>query len=102
VQSPLALSHFVEVGENVAVALCLRDTLAGMLLSNLTAVVSARRCLIIEGGATLRGVPILYRGALLPLSDDGVEIDHVLGAANQRTLLAGEPTTTQLIGKRWV
>lgn len=65
--------------------------------------VSARRCLIIEGGTTLRDVPILYRGVLLPLSDDGVEIDdHALGAANQRTLLAGEPTTTQLIGKRWI
>jgi hypothetical protein len=101
-QSPVELSHFVAVGENLAVALCARDTLAGVLLSHLPQVLSARRCLIVEGGAMHRGVPILYRGALLPLSDDGVAIDHVLGAANHRTLLADEPTTTRLIGKRWV
>ena len=48
------------------------------------------------------GVPILYRAALLPLSDDGGAIDHVLGAANHRTLLADEPTTTRVVRKRWI
>ena len=38
--------------------------------------------------------------ALLPLSDDGVAIDHVLGAANHRTLLADEPTMTRVVRKR--
>jgi hypothetical protein len=47
-------------------------------------------------------VPILYRAALLPLSDDGVAIDHVLGAANHRTLLADEPTMTRVVRKRWI
>jgi hypothetical protein len=102
VQSPIELSHFVAVGENLAVALCPRDTLAGVLLSHLPQVLSARRCLIVEGGATHRDVPILYRGALLPLSDDGAAIDHVLGAVNHGTQLADEPTITRLIGKRWV
>ena len=60
------------------------------------------RSLIVEGEATLRGVPILYRGALLPLSDDGVSIDHVLGAANHRTLLIDEPKTKRVVRKRWV
>jgi len=46
-------------------------------------------------------VPILYRAALLPLSDDGVAIDHVLGAANHRTLLADEPASTARISSRW-
>ena len=47
-------------------------------------------------------MPILYRAALLPLSDDGVAIDHVLGAANHRTLLADEPTITRVVRKRWI
>ena len=102
VQSPVELSHFVVAGEHLAVALCARDTLAGLLLSHLPPVLSARRCLIVEGEATLRGVPILYRAALLPLSDDGSAIDHVLGAANHRTLVAGEPTTTRVVRKRWI
>jgi len=102
VQSPVELSYFTAVGKNLAVALCTRDTLTGLLLSHLPPVLSARRCLIVEGEATLRGVPILYRAALLPLSDDGVAIDHVLGAANHRTLLADEPTTTRVVRKRWI
>jgi hypothetical protein len=102
VQSPVELSHFAAAGKNLAVALCTRDTLAGVLLSHLPSVLSARRCLIVEGEATLRGVPILYRGALLPLSDDGVAIDRVLGAANHRTLLADDPRTTRVVRKRWV
>jgi len=77
VQSPVELSHFITVGENVAVALCPKNTLANVLLSHLSRVLSARRCLIIEGGATLRNVPILFRSALLPLSEDGMAIDHV-------------------------
>src|SRR6267378_3114188 len=64
VQSPVELSHFSAVGENLAVALCPGNTLAGVLLSHLPWVVSSRCSLIVEGGATLRGVPILYRGGL--------------------------------------
>ena len=101
VQSPVELSHFIAVGENLAVALCPKDTLAGVLLSHLPRVLSARRCLIIEGGATLGGMPILFRGALLPLSDDGMAIDHVLGAANHRALRAGEAPRAQLNWTLW-
>ena len=101
VQSPVQLSHFVVAGENLAVALCATDTLAGLLLSHLPPVLSVRRCLMVEGEATLRGVPILYRGVLLPLSDDGFAIDHVLGAANLRTQLSGE-TTTRIVRNRWI
>src|SRR5215470_11722593 len=102
VQSPVELSYFVAAGKNLAVALCTRDTLAGLLLSHLPPVLSARRCLIIEGDATLRGVPILYRAALLPLSEDGVAIDHVLGAANHRAIRADEASRTRVVRKRWV
>jgi hypothetical protein len=101
VQSPVQLSHFVVAGENLAVALCATDTLAGLLLSHLPPVLSVRRCLMVEGEARLRDVPILYRGALLPLSDDGLAIDHVLGAANLRPQLAGE-TTTRIVRNRWI
>jgi len=102
VQSPLELSHFVAVGKNLAVALCARDTLAGVLLSRLPSVLAERRCLIVEGAATLRSAPILYRAALLPLSDDGVTIDYVQGAANHRSLLADEWTMTGGVKERWV
>jgi hypothetical protein len=101
VQSPVELSHFIAVGVNLAVALCPTDTLAGVLLSHLPRVLSARRCLIIEGGATIRGAPILFRSALLPLSEDGMAIDHVLGATNHRALHAGEAPKTQLISTLW-
>lgn len=58
----------VMMGEDlllILLALLVPDTLLGVLLSHLSWVVSARRCLIIEGGAMHRGRPILYRGALL-------------------------------------
>ena len=90
VESPIELSHFVAVGVNLAVALCSTDTLAVLLLSRAPRVVAARRCLIVEGGATPRGESILYRSVLLPLSEDGLAIDYVLGAANYRSLHADE------------
>ena len=42
VQSPIELSHFLLVGVNLAVALCATDTLAGVLLSHVSRVVSTR------------------------------------------------------------
>ena len=55
VEEPVELSYFVGVGKNLALALCSSTSLAGVLLSRLPHVLSERRCLIIEGGATLRG-----------------------------------------------
>jgi len=97
VEWSIELSHFVVVGVNLAVALCPTDTLAGVLLSRVPRVVSARRGLMIEGGATLRGAGILYRAVMLPLSEDGVTIDHVLGATNYRLLREDEALATQVI-----
>jgi hypothetical protein len=102
VQSPIELSHFTAVGKNLAVALCPEDTLEGVLLSHLPWVVSSRCCLIVEGGAALRSVPILYHGALLPLSEEGGAIDHVLGAANHRELIPEGAPITQATRKRWI
>jgi hypothetical protein len=103
VESPIELSHFVVVGVNLAVALCSTDTLAGLLLSRSPRVASARRGLMIEGGATLRGVGILYRSVLLPLSNNGAAIDHVLGATNYRPVRDDEPPMNQGIFRtRWI
>jgi hypothetical protein len=103
VESPIELSHFVVVGVNLAVALCSTDTLAGLLLSRSPRVASARRGLMIEGGATLRGVGILYRSVLLPLSNNGVAIDHVLGATNYRPVRDDEPPMKQGIFRtQWI
>jgi len=76
--------------------------LAGVLLSRLPHVLSERRCLIIEGGAALRGARILHRSALLPLSEDGVTISHVLGAASYRPLAADEAWRGEVTETRWV
>jgi|SRR5215813_1951665 len=103
VESPIELSHFVVVGVNLAVALCSADTLAGLLLSRAPRVASARRGLMIEGGATLRGAGILYRSALLPISEDGVTIDHVLGATNHRPLRDDDPQMRQgIFQMQWI
>jgi hypothetical protein len=103
VESPIELSHFVVVGVNLAVALCSADTLAGLLLSRAPRVASARRGLMIEGGATLRGAGILYRSALLPISEDGVTIDHVLGATNHRPLRHDDPRMRQgIFQMQWI
>jgi hypothetical protein len=102
VQSPVQLSYFVAVGENLSFAHCPNDSLAGVLLSHLPQVLSARRCLIIEGRATLRGSGVLYRSALFPLSEDGVAIDHVLGAANHRLLRENEELITPLSRTKWL
>jgi hypothetical protein len=96
----IELSHFVVVGVNLALALCSTDTLAGVLLSSVPQVVSSRRGLVIEGVATLREVGICYRAVLLPLSEGGASIDHVLGATNDRSLRTNEARTTQVNFRR--
>jgi hypothetical protein len=102
VQSPVELSHFVAVGDNLRFAHCPDDSLAGGLLSHLPLVLSERRCLMIEGRARLRDIGILYRSALYPLSEDGIVIDHVLGAANHRPLRENEYPLTPLVRTKWL
>jgi hypothetical protein len=76
--------------------------LEGVLLSHVPQVLSERRCLMIEGRARLREIGILYRSALYPLSDDGIAIDHVLGAANYRPLRENEHLRTPLVRTKWL
>ena len=102
VQSPVEFSHFVSIGENLSFTHCPNDSLAGVLLSHLPQVLSEHRCLIIEGRATLRDIGVLYRSALYPLSEDGVAIDHVLGAANYRPVRENEKLIMPLIRTKWL
>jgi hypothetical protein len=102
VRSPVQLSRFVAVGENLSFAHSPKESLAGVLLSHLPQVLSECRCLMIEGRARLRDIDILYRSALYPLSDDGIAIDHVLGAANYRPLRENEGLITPLIRTKWL
>jgi hypothetical protein len=57
---------------------------------------------MIEGRARLRGIGILYRSALYPLSEDGLAIDHVLGPANYRPLRENEELMAHLIRTKWL
>jgi hypothetical protein len=93
---------FVSVGKSLTAALCSGTSLVGVFMSHLPRVLSERRCLIVEGGATLRGMRILHHSALLPLSEDGVTISHVLGAANYRPLAAEEAWEAGVAETRWV
>jgi hypothetical protein len=102
VQSPVEFSHVVAIGENLSFAHCPNDSLTGVLLSHLPQVLSERRCVMIEGRATLRDIGVLYRSALYPLSEDGLAIDHVLGAANYRPLSENEKLITPLIRRKWL
>jgi hypothetical protein len=102
VRSPIQLSYFVAVGENLSGAHGPNSNLAGILLSHLPQVLSERRCLIIEGRAALGGVGVVYRSALYPLSEDGAAIDHVLGAANYRLLHENEQLIAPLIRTKWL
>jgi hypothetical protein len=102
VQSPVRLSTFVYVGENLSFTRCPDENLAGVLLSHLPQVLSECRCLMIEGITRLRDLDILYRSALYPLSNDGIALDHVLGAANYRPLRENEHLRTPLVRTKWL
>ena len=71
----------------------------GLALGSLLDRIS-RRGLMIEGVATLRGEGIRYRAVLLPLSENGARIDHVLGAMNYRLLRTNEALSTQVNFRR--
>jgi hypothetical protein len=102
VQAPVQLSCFVAVGVNLSFVHCPNENLAGVLLSHVPQVLSERRCLMIEGRARLGDIGILYRSALFPLSDDGIAIDHVLGAANYRPLRENEGQIMPVIRTKWL
>ena len=102
VQSPVQASYFAVLGENLSFVNSPDERLAGVLLSHLPHALSERRCLMIEGRTKLRDLDILYRSGLYPLSDDGIAIDHVLGAANYRPLRENEDLRAPLVLTKWL
>ena len=102
VKSPIQLSTFVHVGENLSFTHCPDESLAGVLLAHLPQVLSERRCLMIEGFTRFRDLDILYRSALYPLSEDGILIDHVLGAASYRPLRKNENSIRPFVRTKWL
>lgn len=67
------------------------DTVLGMTLKHLKTALSAKAPVKVEGAAASgRGVKVLFRSVLLPLSDDGKTVDFVLLAFNSRAQKEGE------------
>jgi len=96
VGQPLAASTFVHIGQALDPQLPeggerkLESLPADSLLYHATAylerVLEKRVPMSLGGKATVAGNSVLYRSILLPLSNDGRKIDHVLGAANCRVV----------------
>ena len=100
VRQPHAQSVFTVVGDKLLptgtalvhepISKCPARTLLGIILPYFGQAVDVRACLMLEGGADLFDRPILYRGLLLPLSEDNKKIDAVLIAANFGDVRKGE------------
>jgi hypothetical protein len=71
------------------------NSLLRLATAKISAVV-AKRAPVTFGGTGVRNVTaILYRAILLPLSDDGETIDHVIGAINFKEISAVEEYSDQ-------
>ena len=103
VRQPLDHSVFIVVGDHLLpvrgkvldrepLSCCPPATLLGVALSFVAQAVEGHSFLMLEGTAVHLDAPILYRSLLLPLSDDGREIDVMLIAANFRAVHEGEET----------
>jgi hypothetical protein len=64
VRSPVKLSQFIAIGDNLSTGHGANGALAGTLLSRLPQVLSERRCLLIEARAILDGIGIQYRSVM--------------------------------------
>jgi hypothetical protein len=100
VRQPHAQSVFTVVGDKLLptgtalvhepISECPARTLLGVILPYFGQAVDVRACLMLEGAANHFDRPILYRGLLLPLSEDNKKIDAVLIAANFGDVRKGE------------
>jgi len=100
VRQPYDQSEFIVVGDQLLqpgtmldrepISRCQAATLLGVTLFYFVQAVEDRTSLMVEGAAIHLGGPILYRSLLVPLSEDGRQIDAVLIAANCRTAGRGE------------
>ncbi len=85
-------SSFIFVGDRLAPApdqsldglplsTCPRSSVLGSLLKNLWRLRAHPQPLSVEGAAEHMDNPVLYRGVLMPLSEDGARMDTVFAAA---------------------
>jgi hypothetical protein len=63
---------------------CSCDAVLGIVTSYLSDLVDKRAPLVVSGAALHLCAPVLYRGALFPLAEDGFRIDAALVAVNYR------------------
>jgi hypothetical protein len=71
-----------------AVADCPENTLLGHACAYMTDVLDRRVPISIGGDYRVEDTRIMFRSIMLPLSDDGMRVDSVLGAANCRRVVA--------------
>ncbi len=93
-------SRFLFVGEALrtphvtlegrTIAQCEKNTILYSATEYIARVINRRVPISVGGTSTHRGVPILFRSVLMPLSEDGNTIDALLGAANFREIRATE------------
>jgi hypothetical protein len=96
----LEQSHFLAVGPKLVgategldgqpIGACPRNALLHALLAYLPRCIESVGPLAVSGRAPHGDREVLYRGILLPLSEEGAAIDGMLIAANYRDLRAGE------------
>jgi hypothetical protein len=70
--------------------MCPPDTVLAIVLKHLSRCIADSAPLSIEGTASHRGAFVLFRSVLLPLADDGINIDGMFGVVNYRAAKAGE------------
>lgn len=103
-RTPLSQSVFTHVGNelfgnneppsgDLMLAATPEQTLLRHAVSYLERMLEKQVPVSLGGEAQLDEGPVLYRSILLPLSDDGRTIDHILGAANFRQVVAETPET---------
>ena len=68
--------------EGASVADCPDGTVLAVLLGQLDRCIAHAAPVIVEGSTSHLGAPVRYRGVLLPLSEDGVSVEGIFGAAN--------------------
>jgi hypothetical protein len=100
VRRPYRYSEFMVVGDKLSppetlldgepIWKCPATTLLGLTLAYLEQAVEERSLLLIEGTAIHLHEPILYRGLMVPLSEDHIDIGALLITANSRRVGDGE------------
>lgn len=94
-------SRFIFVGESLCdprearfegryISECLPNTVLHKATAYIARVLDKRVPISMGGAAIHHGAPILYRSVLMPLSENGTDIDGLFGAANYREIPAAD------------